>query len=123
MILLRRTMAAIIPGNPKNRNGANMNEVWRTKGGLRRVRRDPPTLEEAVQAARGLSGDLQEQVEIAAALMNVPRDAVMAAAVRMTQRKDVNRVMFAATRSGGQRAVVVERRAPRRLPQRQTLGR
>lgn len=90
-----------------------MSEVWQTKNGRRRVRRDPPTLEEAIQAARGLTDDLHQQVEIAAALMNLPHDKVMATAVRMTQRKDVNRVAFA-TRGGSHRAVVVERRVSRR---------
>lgn len=104
-----------------------MSEVWRTKSGLRRVRHDPPTLEEAIQAARGLSDDLQEQVEIAASLMDLPREQVMAAAVRTAQRKDVNRkdasrVTFTTTRSGGQRAVVVER-VTRRQPYRPSPAR
>jgi hypothetical protein len=94
-----------------------MNDVWHTKHGRRRVRHDPPTLEEALVAARGLSDDLRVQVEIAAALIDLPHDKVMAAAVRMAQRKDVNRVAFT-VRGGAQRAVVVERRPSRRRPQR-----
>jgi len=99
-----------------------MDDVWQTKYGRRRVRRDPPTLEEAILAARGLSDELEEQVEIAAGLIDMPREKVMAAAVRMTQRKDVNRVAFT-TRGGMQRAVVVERRPSRRLPARAALPR
>ena len=38
-----------------------------------RVRYDPPTLEEAVFAAQGLSEDLAQQIEIAAGLMGVAR--------------------------------------------------
>jgi hypothetical protein len=41
-----------------------------------RVRREPPTLEEAAAAALGLSDDLQQQVEIAAGLIGVPEDEV-----------------------------------------------
>jgi len=48
-----------------------MSEVWKTKYGFRRVRRDPPTLAEAIAAARGLTGDVQQQVEIAASLMDL----------------------------------------------------
>ena len=43
-----------------------MSTTWKTKYGPRRVRNDPPTLEEAIFAARGLTEDVQEQVEIAA---------------------------------------------------------
>jgi hypothetical protein len=41
-----------------------------------RVRRDPPTLEEAVVAAQGLSDDLEQQVEIASGLMGIPQEEV-----------------------------------------------
>jgi hypothetical protein len=41
-----------------------------------RVRRDPPTLEEAVVAAQGLSDDIEQQVEIASGLMGVPQEEV-----------------------------------------------
>jgi hypothetical protein len=97
----------------KNTVRCIMSEVWQTKNGLRRVRHDPPTLEEAIQAARGLTDDLQEQVEIAASLMELPREKVMAAAMRLAQRKDVNRGVAFTARRGAERAVVVERRKPR----------
>jgi len=35
-----------------------MSEVWDTKDGRRRVRRDPPTIDDAALAAQGLSEDL-----------------------------------------------------------------
>jgi len=41
-----------------------------------RVRHDPPTLEEAVVAAQGLSDDIEQQVEIASGLMGVPQEEV-----------------------------------------------
>ena len=48
-----------------------MSEDWNTKYGPRRVRRDPPTLEEAIFAAAGITEDLDAQAEIAAALMSI----------------------------------------------------
>ena len=41
-----------------------------------RVRRDPPTLEEAIFAAIGITDDLEAHAEIAASLMGMPLDAV-----------------------------------------------
>jgi len=89
-----------------------MNEVWETKDGRRRVRRDPPTIEEAVLAAQGLTDDLKEQTEIVASLMEVSLDEARGAVLRAGQRKDVSRLTIAG-RLGASRAVVVERRAPR----------
>ena len=100
-----------------------MSQVWKTKYGPRRVRHDPPTVAEAVAAARGLTDDLQEQVEIAAALIGLPPDqvkqealkaaAMHAATTRGAMRRDVNTVAVV-SRSGAPRAVVVERRPSRR---------
>ena len=42
-----------------------------------RVRREPPTLEEAVFAAQGLTDAPDQQVEIAAGLMGVPPAEVL----------------------------------------------
>jgi hypothetical protein len=91
-----------------------MSEIWETKDGLRRVRRDPPTLEDAVLAAQGLADDLEAQIEIVASLMDVTAEAARSAILKMGQRKDVNRFTVAG-RGGMPRAVVVERRAPRRF--------
>ncbi len=106
-----------------------MSDVWQTKDGRRRVRRDPPTVEEAVVAAQGLTDDSKEQVEIVISLMQIPVEEARSAVLRMTQRKEVNRVTVA-SRSGAPRAVVVERRTPRyavvsRVPSRlgRSLGR
>jgi hypothetical protein len=90
-----------------------VSDIWKTKYGVRRVRHDPPTLEEAILAARGLTDDIDAQVEIAAGLIDRPREEVMAAA-RQVQRKDVNRTVAFTSRSGFQRAVVVERKPSRR---------
>ena len=96
-----------------------MSEVWDTKDGRRRVRRDPPTVEDAVLAAQGLTDEPSEQVEIVASLMQISAEEARGAVLRMAQRKDVNRITVAArsARPGqvsGPRAVVVERRVPRR---------
>ena len=40
-----------------------MSEDWNTKYGTRRVKRDPPTLEEAIFAAMGITDDLDQQAE------------------------------------------------------------
>src|SRR5579871_5268842 len=60
-------------------NKTTANKAWNTKYGPRRVRHDPPTLEEAIFAARGLTDDIEAQVEIAAGLMEVEPEEVRAA--------------------------------------------
>jgi hypothetical protein len=92
-----------------------MSEDWNTKYGPRRVRRDPPTLEEAIFAAVGITDDQQQQAEIAAALMGLPYDDVL-----VEVKKQGRVAARAATRvitgeQGAQRAVVVERRVVRRF--------
>jgi hypothetical protein len=92
-----------------------MTEVWKTKYGTRRVRRDPPTLQEAIAAARGLTDDTQEQVEIAASLMELPQEQVKAELLKSGgQRKDIRTVGVTAGRPGAMRTVVVERKISRR---------
>jgi hypothetical protein len=77
-----------------------------------RVRRDPPTLEEAVFAAQGLSDDLRGQVEIAAGLMGVPEEEVrpLVAAARTKHHVAEGRLHGAA---GAPRVVVLKRRSAR----------
>jgi hypothetical protein len=89
-----------------------MSDVWDTKDGRRRVRQDPPTLEEAAVAAQGLTTDPDEQVDIVVSLMQVPPEEAKAAVLRLGQRREVERVTIAG-RLGAPRAVVVERRTPR----------
>jgi hypothetical protein len=99
-----------------------MSDIWDTKDGRRRVRRDPPTVEEAVQAAQGLTDEFSEQIEIVASLMEVSADEARSAVLRLGQRKDVSRFTIAG-RAGAQRAVVVERRITRRPLRTGTIGR
>ena len=89
-----------------------MSEAWETKDGRRRVRRDPPTVEEAVVAAQGLTDDLKAQIEIVASLMEMPPEEARGVVLRMGQRKDLGRVTVTG-RVGSARAVVVERRTSR----------
>jgi hypothetical protein len=90
-----------------------MGTTWNTKYGPRRVRQDPPTLEEAIVAARGLTDDVEQQIEIAAGLMEVTADEVRAALKKLPPPRKQATVAFT-SRGGTERAVVVERK-PRRL--------
>ena len=67
-------------------------DIWDTKYGRRKVRHDPPTVEEAVVAAQGLTDDLKEQIEIVASLMALSPEEARGSVLRMGQRKAVNRV-------------------------------
>jgi hypothetical protein len=89
-----------------------VSEIWETKDGLRRVRRDPPTLDDAVLAAQGLTEDLEGQIEIVAALMSVPAAEARRAVLKM-RRPDSQ--LTIPGRGGLTRAVIVERKSPRRV--------
>jgi hypothetical protein len=92
-----------------------MSEQWQTKYGSRRVRRDPPTLEEAIFAAMGLTDDLGEQAEIAAALMGLPIEKVEPE-VKKNARTTARVTRVIAGEQGAQRSVIVERkRVSRRI--------
>jgi len=83
-----------------------MSEDWNTKYGRRRVRRDPPTLDEAIFAAIGITDDQEAQAEIAASLMGLKK------AGRLSARSSTRVI---AGEQGAQRSVVVERRVVRRF--------
>ena len=92
-----------------------MSEDWNTKYGPRRVRRDPPTLEEAIFAAVGITDDQEAQAEIAASLMGMPLEIVQAE-VRKLGRSDARaQTRVIAGEQGAQRSVVVERRVIRKF--------
>jgi hypothetical protein len=92
-----------------------MGETWNTKYGGRRVRHDPPTLQEAMAAAQGLTDELHEQIEIAASLMDMPIDEVRAEVMKtMAPMKKVSQHIVApGGRDGAGRTVIVERRTRR----------
>jgi hypothetical protein len=92
-----------------------MSQDWNTKYGSRRVRRDPPTLEEAIFAAAGITEDLNEQAEIAASLMGMPIETVTAEVKKTSRIQARSATRVIAGEQGAQRSVVVERRVVRRF--------
>jgi hypothetical protein len=92
-----------------------MSQDWNTKYGPRRVRRDPPTLEEAIFAAAGITDDQNEQAEIAAALMGMPLESVAAEVKKASRSLARGSTRVIAGEQGAQRSVVVERRVVRRF--------
>lgn len=91
-----------------------MSQDWTTKYGTRRVRKDPPTLAEAVFAAQGITDDVQGQVEIAASLMGLPQDEVRAQVLKAKPSGSQPTRLISTERGTGTRTVVVERKAVRR---------
>ena len=91
-----------------------MSTTWNTKYGPRRVRHDPPTLEEAIVAARGLTDDVEQQIDIAAGLMEVSADEVRAALKKSPPPRRPAATVAFTSRGGTERSVVVERKTPRR---------
>jgi hypothetical protein len=92
-----------------------MSEEWDTKYGPRRVRRDPPSLDEAIFAAAGISEDHQAQAEIAAALMGMPVEAVLPEVKKQARVSARATTRVITGEQGAQRAIVVERRVVRRF--------
>ena len=92
-----------------------MSTIWKTKYGARKVRHDPPTLDEAIFAARGLSDDIQEQAEIAAGLMEAPIEEVRAALMKSPVPRQPAATIAFTNRGGTERSVVVERKPTRRI--------
>lgn len=92
-----------------------MSAVWNTKFGPRRVRHDPPTLKEAIVAAQGLTDQLLQQVEIAAALMDMPVEQVRAELLKSAPPRKSEHIVTSNGRERMARTVVVERRPSRRI--------
>ncbi len=86
-----------------------MSATWKTKWGVRRVRRDNPTIEEALIAAESLAADPVQRAEIAASLMGVPVDDVKALAAKQAAKTRGRASLV----TGRTRAVVVEYKRPR----------
>ena len=89
---------------------------WMTKYGKRRVRHEPPTLEEALLAAEGLSDEPAEQIVLAAELMQLPVEQVRAEAERLLRARGgrTSQIQMIAGRRTPT-AVVVERKPARRI--------
>ncbi len=92
-----------------------MSEGWNTKYGPRRVRRDPPTLDEAIFAAIGITDDQAQQAEIAASLMGVPVETVQADVKKAGRLSLRSSTRVIAGEPGAQRSIVVERRVVRKF--------
>jgi hypothetical protein len=86
-----------------------MGATWKTKWGMRRVRHDTPTIEEALIAAESLADDPAQRAQIAAQLMGVPVEEVQALAAKQAARTRGRSSLVA----GRTRAVVVEYKRPR----------
>lgn len=92
----------------------NNGQTWKTKYGRRRVRQETPTLEEAIFAAQGLSDQFEEQADIAATLMGLPRDQVRAELLKIAapRKTAVKSVVFTGAASAP-RTIIVERKESR----------
>ena len=91
--------------------------VWNTKYGKQLVRFDPPTLKEAIAAARGLTDDVQQQAEMAAALMDLPVGEVRVELLKLAPPRNSTQIVTASGREGAARTVIVRTQAkppPRR---------
>jgi hypothetical protein len=91
-------------------------KIWQTKFGPRRVRQALPTLEEALFAAKGITDDFNQQIDIAADLMGVPREQVRTEAMK-SKHTTTLQVRTPANDGAVTRSVVVERRVVRRAVQ------
>ena len=99
-----------------------MSATWNTKYGTRRVRHDPPTLQEAIAAAQGLTDDVAGQVGIAADLMGVSAAEVKSLMAKLNPDKRAVRIVATPSRDNGVRTVVVERKASRRVVSRNEIA-
>ena len=69
-----------------------MSETWMTKWGPRRVRYEPPTLDEALDAAADISPDRDQQIQLAADLMDLPLEDVKADAEAIFKSRSRRRI-------------------------------
>jgi hypothetical protein len=98
------------------RKSGTMSVSWNTKYGPRRVRQDPPTLQEAIAAAKGLTDSLQQQAEIAASLMGLPVEQVKPEVLKTAHDRARPTRTIATSDRGARRTVVVEHHTTRRIP-------
>jgi hypothetical protein len=87
-----------------------------------RTRHEPPTLDEAVFAAQGMSDVLSEQVEIVAMLMGVSHDEASRRVMQNSRPQRTIARTVLSRRTGTERTVVVERKPTRRITMPQRLG-
>jgi hypothetical protein len=91
-----------------------------------RVKREPPTFEEAMAAAAGMADGVEQQVELAAMLLGIALDEGTAKALRAARprsnRIEPTFVEAPAGRGKPARAVVVERKRGHRIAPRPTVA-
>jgi hypothetical protein len=92
-----------------------MSVTWKTKYGIRSVRVEPaPTIEDALFAAEGLTRNVEQQITIAAGLLEVPIEEARTEAKRILDERTVP----SATqdhRRGSMTPVLVMRKTVRRF--------
>jgi hypothetical protein len=85
--------------------------------GQRVTRIEPPSLEEAIAAAQGLTDDIECQIEIASQLMGMPEEDVRPVVLQISaESRQPARISVAdriLDRGDGAKVIVVERRRPR----------
>jgi hypothetical protein len=113
---IAQTQGSYVKGKPR-RSGMLGTKKLQGRYGQRVTRVEPPTLEEAIAAAQGLTDDVECQIEIASQLMGMPEEQVrpevlkISAETRQAERAPLaDRVL---NRSEGAKVIVVERRRPR----------
>ena len=79
-----------------------------------RVKNEPPTLEEAMLAAAGMSDEPGQQLEIAASLLGMPLDNETIKALNAAKPR--GNVVDISTRGGASRTIVVEKKRTIRAP-------
>ncbi|MFO1061280.1 MAG: hypothetical protein U1E53_30475 [Dongiaceae bacterium] len=80
-----------------------------------RTRHEPPTLDEAIFAAQGLSDEIAAQIEITASLTGLAPDEVRSQVLERAALRRVEHHTVVTRRAGMAQRVVVERKPTRRL--------
>lgn len=92
-----------------------MSVTWKTKYGVRSVRVEPPpTVEDALFAAEGLTQNVEQQITIAAGLLKVPIEEARTEAKRILGERTVHSATRV-TRRGPMPPVLVIRKTARRF--------
>ncbi len=82
----------------------------------RRTRHDPPDVDEAIAAAKGLTDCVESQIEIAAQLIGLPEDEVRPAVLRTMEQVNAHRASPPPVYQNARRVVVIEKRNSRIRP-------
>jgi hypothetical protein len=80
---------------------------------LRTTRVDPPTIEEAIVAAQGLTDHVEHQIEITAQLMGLAEDEVRPVVLSISGQARRPQAPVVPHRRDGAKVIVVERKRPR----------